>query len=34
MQFNRRETRQLLRDFAFEPLFIEELGWNRLREGS
>ena len=32
MQFNRHVTRQLLRDFEFEPLFIEELGWERLRE--
>ena len=32
MQFNRHITRQRLREFAFEPLFIEELGWDRLRE--
>ena len=32
MQFNRHEARQLLRDFEFESLFIEELGWDRLRE--
>ena len=32
MQFNRRVTRQRLRDFEFEPLFIEELGWDHLRE--
>ena len=32
MQFNRRATRQRLRDFEFEPLFIEELGWNGYRE--
>ncbi len=32
MQFNRHITRQRLRDFEFEPLFIEELGWERLRE--
>ena len=32
MQFNRREARQLLRDFEFQTLFIEELGWDRLRE--
>ena len=32
MQFNRHITRQRLRDFEFEPLFIEELGWDHLRE--
>lgn len=32
MQFNRRATRQRQRDFEFESLFIEELGWNTYRE--
>ena len=32
MQFNRRETRQLLKDFEFQKLFIDELGWDRLRD--
>ena len=29
MQINRDRTRQLLRDFEFELLLIEELGWDR-----
>ena len=29
MQINRDPTRQLLRDFEFETLFIEEVGWDR-----
>ena len=29
MQINRDRTRQLLRDFEFELLWIEELGWDR-----
>ena len=29
MQINRDQIRQLLRDFEFETLFIEELGWDR-----
>ena len=32
MQINRDRTRQLLRDFEFETLWIEELGWDRHRE--
>ena len=32
MQINRARTRQLLRDFEFETLWIEELGWDRHRE--
>ena len=28
MHINRDQTRQLLRDFEFEPLLVEELGWN------
>ena len=31
MQINRDRTRQLLRDFEFETLWIEELGWDRHR---
>ena len=31
MQINRARTRQLLKDFEFEPLLIDELGWNRHR---
>ena len=29
MQINRDQIRQLLKDFKFETLFIEELGWDR-----
>ena len=32
MQINRDQIRQLLRDFEFETLWIEELGWDRHRE--
>ena len=32
MQINRNRVRQLLRDFEFETLWIEELGWDRHRE--
>ena len=28
MQINRDRTHQLLRDFEFKPLLVEELGWN------
>ena len=28
MQMDRQRTRQYLKDFDFEPLFIEELGWD------
>ena len=31
MQIDRDRTRQLLRDFEFETLWIEELGWDRHR---
>ena len=31
MQINRAQIRQLLRDFEFKTLLIEELGWNRHR---
>ena len=31
MQINRDRTRQLLRDFEFETIWIEELGWDRHR---
>ena len=31
MQINRDQIRQLLRDFEFETLWIEELGWDRHR---
>ena len=31
MQINRDRTHQLLRDFEFETLWIEELGWDRHR---
>ena len=31
MQINRDRTRQLLSDFEFETLLIEELGWDRHR---
>ena len=33
MQINRDRTHQLLRDFEFETLWIEELGWDRHRQG-
>ena len=32
MQFNRHNTRQLLREFEFQTLFTEELGWEHLNE--
>ena len=32
MQINRDQAHQLLRDFEFETLWIEELGWDRHRE--
>ena len=32
MQIDRERTRQLLRDFEFETLLIEELGWNHHSE--
>ncbi len=28
MQIDHQRTRQYLKDFDFEPLFIEELGWD------
>ena len=31
MQINRNQISQLLKDFEFEPLLIDELGWNRHR---
>ena len=31
MQINRDQAHQLLRDFEFETLWIEELGWDRHR---
>ena len=31
MQINRNRTRQLLKDFEFETLLIDELGWERHR---
>ena len=32
MQFNRHNTRKLLREFKFQTLFTEELGWEHLNE--
>ena len=32
MQINRNRISQLLKDFEFETLLIEELGWDRHRE--
>ena len=32
MQINRDRTRQLLKDFEFKTLLIDELGWNRHRQ--
>ncbi|MBA4159668.1 MAG: hypothetical protein H0X65_19660 [Gemmatimonadetes bacterium] len=33
MAIDTARTRQHLQDFAFRELFVEELGWNRARDG-